>query len=39
MNTRIIARAALHAAAVAGVLMVCAPAMNGAPQAPRNDPN
>ena len=45
MNTRIIARSVMHAAAVAGVLMVCAPAaMNGAPQArgrqgSRNDPN
>ena len=46
MNTRIIAQAAMHAAAVAGVLMVCAPAaINGAPQAPagrqgsQNDPN
>ena len=34
MNTRVITRALMQAAVVAGVLVVCAPAsMNGAPEA------
>jgi hypothetical protein len=46
MNTRVIARSMVQAAALASVLMACVPAaMNGAPQtpagrqSPRNDPN
>ena len=43
MNTRVITRALMQAAVVAGVLVVCAPAsMNGAPEArqgSKNDPN